>query len=34
MDAVDAIEGVQTGPGDQPEEPVVIQRVELADGAG
>ena len=34
MDAVDAIEGVQTGPGDMPEEPVVIERVELADGTG
>jgi peptidyl-prolyl cis-trans isomerase B (cyclophilin B) len=34
MDAVDAIEGVQTGPGDQPEEPVVIERVELVDAAG
>jgi cyclophilin family peptidyl-prolyl cis-trans isomerase len=30
MEAVDAIEGVRTGPGDQPEEPVVIERVELA----
>jgi peptidyl-prolyl cis-trans isomerase B (cyclophilin B) len=34
MDAVDAIEGVQTGPGDQPDEPVIIERVELADGTG
>jgi cyclophilin family peptidyl-prolyl cis-trans isomerase len=34
MDAVDAIEGVSTGPGDQPDEPVVIERVELADGTG
>ena len=34
MDAVDAIEGVSTGPGDQPAEPVIIERVELADGAG
>jgi peptidyl-prolyl cis-trans isomerase B (cyclophilin B) len=34
MDAVDAIEGVQTGPGDQPDEPVIIERVELADGPG
>jgi len=31
MDAVDAIEGVETGPGDQPVEPVLIERVELAD---
>jgi peptidyl-prolyl cis-trans isomerase B (cyclophilin B) len=31
MDAVDAIEGVSTGPGDQPDEPVIIERVELAD---
>ena len=34
MDAVDAIEGVPTGPGDQPAEPVIIERVELADAAG
>jgi peptidyl-prolyl cis-trans isomerase B (cyclophilin B) len=34
MDSVDTIEGVPTGAGDQPEEPVVIERVELADGAG
>jgi peptidyl-prolyl cis-trans isomerase B (cyclophilin B) len=34
MDAVDAIEGVSTGPGDQPAEPVIIERVELADGTG
>jgi cyclophilin family peptidyl-prolyl cis-trans isomerase len=33
MDAVDAIEGVATGPGDQPNEPVIIERVELADGS-
>ena len=31
MDAVDAIEGVETGPGDRPVEPVIIERVELAD---
>jgi cyclophilin family peptidyl-prolyl cis-trans isomerase len=31
MDAVDAIEGVETGPGDRPVEPVVIERIELAD---
>ncbi len=31
MDAVDAIEGLPTGPGDRPEEPVIIERVELAD---
>ena len=31
MDAVDSIEGVQTGPGDRPVEPVVVERVELAD---
>ena len=30
MDAVDAIEGVQTGPGDMPTEPVVIEKVELS----
>ncbi len=34
MEAVDAIEGVPTGPGDQPDEPVIIERVELADGTG
>ena len=34
MDAVDAIEGVSTGPGDQPDEPVIIERVELADATG
>jgi hypothetical protein len=32
MDAVDAIEGVPTGPGDQPDEPVVIEKVELSEG--
>ena len=31
MDAVDSIEGVQTGPGDRPVAPVVVERVELAD---
>ncbi len=31
MDAVDAIEGVETGPGDRPAEPVLIERIELAD---
>ena len=31
MDAVDAIEGAETGPGDQPVEPQVIERVELSD---
>ena len=30
MDAVDAIESVETGPGDQPVEPVVIERLEVA----
>ena len=30
MDAVDAIESVETGPGDRPAEPVVIERVELS----
>jgi peptidyl-prolyl cis-trans isomerase B (cyclophilin B) len=33
MDAVDAIEGLPTGPGDRPEEPAVIERVELSDAA-
>jgi len=32
MEFVDAIEGVSTGPGDQPDEPVIIERVALADG--
>ncbi len=31
MDTVDAIEGVETGPGDRPVEPVLIERIELAD---
>ena len=31
MDAVDAIEGTETGPGDKPAEPQVIERVELSD---
>ena len=31
MDAVDAIEGTETGPGDRPSEPQVIERVELVD---
>jgi peptidyl-prolyl cis-trans isomerase B (cyclophilin B) len=30
MDAVDAIEGVSTGVGDKPNEPVLIERVELS----
>jgi cyclophilin family peptidyl-prolyl cis-trans isomerase len=34
MEFVDAIEGVPTGPGDMPSEPVIIERVELADGTG
>ncbi|HYI80750.1 MAG TPA: peptidylprolyl isomerase [Thermoleophilaceae bacterium] len=34
MDSVDAIEGVPTGAGDMPSEPVIIERVELADGTG
>jgi hypothetical protein len=29
MENVDAIEGVATGAGDMPEEPVVIERVQL-----
>jgi len=33
MDAVDTIEGLPTGSGDRPEEPVIIERVELADAA-
>jgi peptidyl-prolyl cis-trans isomerase B (cyclophilin B) len=31
MDAVDSIEGTQTGAGDKPVDDVVIERVELAD---
>jgi cyclophilin family peptidyl-prolyl cis-trans isomerase len=31
MDAVDAIEGVETGPGDRPLDPPKIERVELGD---
>ena len=31
MDAVDAIEVAETGPGDRPVEPKVIERVELSD---
>jgi cyclophilin family peptidyl-prolyl cis-trans isomerase len=31
MDTVDAIEGTDTGPGDKPSEPQVIERVELTD---
>jgi cyclophilin family peptidyl-prolyl cis-trans isomerase len=32
MEAVDAIEGVETGGGDRPVEPVVIERVEVHEG--
>jgi cyclophilin family peptidyl-prolyl cis-trans isomerase len=31
MDTVDAIEATETGPGDQPSEPQVIERIELSD---
>jgi peptidyl-prolyl cis-trans isomerase B (cyclophilin B) len=31
MGAVDAIEGTETGPGDKPVDPQVIERVELSD---
>jgi peptidyl-prolyl cis-trans isomerase B (cyclophilin B) len=31
MDAVDSIEGTQTGAGDKPVEPQTIERIELAD---
>jgi peptidyl-prolyl cis-trans isomerase B (cyclophilin B) len=31
MDAVDAIEGTETAPGDRPTQPQVIERVELSD---
>jgi peptidyl-prolyl cis-trans isomerase B (cyclophilin B) len=34
MDAVEAIERVQTGPRDQPLEPVVMERVEVSAAAG
>jgi peptidyl-prolyl cis-trans isomerase B (cyclophilin B) len=32
MDAVDAIEGLETGAGDRPVEDAVIERVELHEG--
>ncbi|MEJ7715539.1 MAG: peptidylprolyl isomerase [Thermoleophilaceae bacterium] len=32
METVDSIEGVETGRGDTPKEPVVLERVELAEG--
>jgi peptidyl-prolyl cis-trans isomerase B (cyclophilin B) len=32
LETVDAIEGVETGPGDRPVEPVVIERVEVHEG--
>lgn len=32
MDAVDAIEGVQTGAGDRPVEPVQIESIEIVEG--
>src|SRR5213079_868809 len=31
MDVVDALEGVETGPGDRPVDPPAIERIELAD---
>ncbi len=31
MDAVDAIEGTETGPGDRPVEPQLIERIELSE---
>jgi cyclophilin family peptidyl-prolyl cis-trans isomerase len=31
MDAVDKIEGIETGPGDRPIDPPAIERIELAD---
>jgi peptidyl-prolyl cis-trans isomerase B (cyclophilin B) len=31
METVDAIEGTESGPGDRPDEPQVIERVELSD---
>lgn len=31
MDAVDAIEGVEKGPGDRPVEPQLIERIEFSD---
>jgi len=33
METVDAIEGLPTGPGDAPEQPAVIERLELAASA-
>jgi peptidyl-prolyl cis-trans isomerase B (cyclophilin B) len=32
LDTVDAIEAVETGPGDRPVDPVVIERVEVHEG--
>ena len=32
MEAVDAIEGLETGPGDRPAEDAKIERVEVHDG--
>jgi cyclophilin family peptidyl-prolyl cis-trans isomerase len=32
METVDAIEGVETGPGDKPVEPVVIDRIDVTEG--
>jgi peptidyl-prolyl cis-trans isomerase B (cyclophilin B) len=34
MDAVDAIEGAPTGPGDQPADPILIERIDLTDATG
>jgi peptidyl-prolyl cis-trans isomerase B (cyclophilin B) len=34
MDAVDAIEGSPTGPGDQPADPILIERIDLTDATG
>jgi peptidyl-prolyl cis-trans isomerase B (cyclophilin B) len=31
MDVVDAVEGVETGPGDRPVDPPTIERIDLAD---
>jgi cyclophilin family peptidyl-prolyl cis-trans isomerase len=31
MDVVDALEGVETGPGDRPVDPPTIERIDLAD---
>ncbi len=33
MDVIDSLEGLETGPGDRPLDPPVIERIELSDSA-